>query len=54
VRRYSTVKHEHHGGNIDALAGGSPAHSVGAGNIVTLLDRDPVRSGVRGSGGRWA
>ena len=39
LERSSSVKHEDHGGNIDALAAGSPAHSVIAGNIVTLHAR---------------
>ena len=47
LERYSTVKHEYHGGYVYALAGGSQAHSQIAGNVLTLL-----RAGVRGSGGR--
>ena len=47
LERYSTVKHEYHGGYVYALAGGSLAHSQIAGNVLTLL-----RAGVRGSGGR--
>jgi Uma2 family endonuclease len=44
LERYSTVKHEYHGGYVYALAGGSQAHSQIAGNVLTLL-----RTGVRGS-----
>ena len=47
LERYSTVKHEYHGGYVYALAGGSQAHSQIAGNVLTLL-----RTGVRGSGCR--
>ena len=47
LERYSTIKHEYHGGYVYALAGGSQAHSQIAGNVLTLL-----RTGVRGSGGR--
>jgi Putative restriction endonuclease len=47
LERYSTVKHEYHGGYVYALAGGSQAHSQIAGNIYALL-----RTGVRGSGCR--
>jgi hypothetical protein len=47
LERYSTVKHEYHGGYVYALAGGSQAHSQIAGNVLTLL-----RTAVRGSGGR--
>ena len=44
LERYSTVKHEYHGGYVYALGGGSQAHSQIAGNTLTLL-----RTGVRGS-----
>src|SRR5690348_16681228 len=44
LERYSTVKHEYHGGYVYAMAGGSQAHSVIAVNVVALL-----RLGVRGS-----
>ena len=47
LERYSTVKHEYHGGYVYALAGGSQAHSQIAGNMYALL-----RTGVRGSGCR--
>ena len=47
LERYSTVKHEYHGGYVYALGGGSQAHSQIAGNTLTLL-----RTGVRGSGCR--
>src|SRR5438874_98031 len=47
LERYSTVKHEYHGGYVYALAGGLQAHSVIAADIVTLL-----RTSVRGSGCR--
>src|SRR5438067_11410431 len=47
LERYSTVKHEYHGGYVYALAGGSQAHSQIATNVLTLL-----RTGVRGSGCR--
>src|SRR5947199_8337765 len=45
LERYSTVKHEYHGGYVYAMAGGSQAHSQIAANVLTLL-----RTGVRGSG----
>lgn len=47
LERYSTVKHEYHGGYVYAMAGGTQAHSQIAGNIYALL-----RVGVRGSGCR--
>src|SRR5919206_186678 len=47
LERYSTVKHEYHGGYVYAMAGGSQAHSQIAGNMYALL-----RAGVRGSGCR--
>ena len=47
LERYSTVKHEYHGGYVYAMAGGSQAHSQIAANMLTLL-----RAGVRGSGCR--
>src|SRR5919197_3200338 len=47
LERYSTVKHEYHGGYVYALGGGLQAHSQIAGNMYALL-----RTGVRGSGCR--
>jgi Uma2 family endonuclease len=43
LERYSTVKHEYHGGYVYALADGSQTHSQIACNLYAL------RAGVRGS-----
>jgi len=37
LERFSNVKHEFLGGEIYAMAGGSPRHSALAGNMITLL-----------------
>jgi Uma2 family endonuclease len=44
---HSTIKHEFHGGQVYAMAGGTQEHSLIAVNVVSLL-----RAAVRGSGCR--
>lgn len=47
LERHSAVKHEYHGGQVYAMAGGTQAHSLIAGNAYAAL-----RSAVRGTGCR--
>jgi len=37
MEEHSTVKHEYHDGQVYAMAGGTQAHSIIAGNICSLL-----------------
>ena len=47
LERHSTVKHEYHGGRVYAMASGTQAHSLIAGNAYAAL-----HSAVRGTGCR--
>jgi hypothetical protein len=47
--RYSTIKHEYHGGHLYALAGGSQAHSQIAGKMLPTTADQGETSGDLGT-----